>query len=210
MKVCINIYGYKVVADDTINPGRYGFRIIHEVNKPHAFASDEHAVVRDWMKALMKATIDRDYTRMLTLTLWQMMLIIWNVGPVISSSNIATIPRSIAQAVNPAPRPPSPTQRDAVKRAIRAPPSDVQNSHESPQIRPVAVDPKGLVNSPESSPPHISVTTAIPTANSDDLSLGQLPSWPMTCHSGLSKALICRIVITLFQFPRTIGGANAR
>ena len=66
VKGYININGYKVVADDTINPGRYGFRIFHEVNKSHAFASDEHAVVRDWMKALMKATIDRDYTRMLT------------------------------------------------------------------------------------------------------------------------------------------------
>jgi len=68
VKGYINIHGYKVVADDTINPGRYGFRIFHEVNKSHAFSSDEHAVVRDWMKALMKATIDRDYTRMLILT----------------------------------------------------------------------------------------------------------------------------------------------
>ena len=65
MKGYINIHGYKVVADDTINPGRYGFWIIHDVNKPHAFASDGYNVVRDWMKALMKATIDRDYTRTL-------------------------------------------------------------------------------------------------------------------------------------------------
>ena len=70
VKGYINIHGYKVVADDTINPGRYGFRIIHDVNKPHAFASDEHAVVREWMKALMKATIDRDFTRMLTVILY--------------------------------------------------------------------------------------------------------------------------------------------
>jgi hypothetical protein len=69
VKGYINIHGYKVVSDDTINPGRYGFRIIHEVNKPHAFSSDEHAVVREWMKALMKATIDRDYKRRLPLTL---------------------------------------------------------------------------------------------------------------------------------------------
>ena len=70
MKGYINIHGYKVVADDTINPGKYGFRIIHDLNKPHAFASDEHTAARDWMKALMKATIDRDYTRTL-LTLIQ-------------------------------------------------------------------------------------------------------------------------------------------
>jgi hypothetical protein len=68
VKGYINIHGYKVVADDTIHPGRYGFRIIHDANKPHVFASDEHTVVREWMKALMKATIDRDYTRMSTLT----------------------------------------------------------------------------------------------------------------------------------------------
>src|SRR5260370_1098120 len=66
VKGYINIHGYRVILDDTANPGRYGFRIIHDANKSHAFASDEHAVVRDWMKALMKATIDRDYTRMST------------------------------------------------------------------------------------------------------------------------------------------------
>ncbi len=121
IKGYINITGYKVVADDTINPGRYGFRIFHDANKSHAFASDEHAVIRDWMKALMKATIGRDYTRVLTLTLYtEMILIIWNVGPVISSANVPTIPLTIAQAMNPAPRPPSPTQRDAVQRAMRA------------------------------------------------------------------------------------------
>ena len=75
MKGYINITGYKVVADDTINPGRYGFRIFHDVNKSHAFASDEHAVIRDWMKALMKATIGRDYTRVLTLRLYTEMIL---------------------------------------------------------------------------------------------------------------------------------------
>jgi hypothetical protein len=64
VKGYININGYKVVADDTINPGRYGFQIIHDGNKSHAFASDQYLVVRDWMKAIMKATIERDYTRM--------------------------------------------------------------------------------------------------------------------------------------------------
>jgi len=40
-------------------------------------------------------------------------------GPVISSCNIPTIPLTIAQAMNPAPRPPSPSQRDATQRAMR-------------------------------------------------------------------------------------------
>jgi len=54
------------------------------------------------MKALMKATIGRDYTK-----------------PVISSCNIPTIPLMVAQTMNPAPRPPSPTARDATQRALR-------------------------------------------------------------------------------------------
>lgn len=48
--------------DENLDPGRYGFRIDHENDKTHYFSSDEKAVVRDWMKAIMKATIDRDYS----------------------------------------------------------------------------------------------------------------------------------------------------
>ena len=40
-------------------------------------------------------------------------------GPVISSVNIPTIPLSVAQAMNPAPRPPSPTARAATQKALR-------------------------------------------------------------------------------------------
>lgn len=39
--------------------------------------------------------------------------------PVMSSVNIPTIPLQVAQAMSPAPRPPSPTQRDATQRALR-------------------------------------------------------------------------------------------
>ncbi|EJD52366.1 hypothetical protein AURDEDRAFT_55328, partial [Auricularia subglabra TFB-10046 SS5] len=39
--------------------------------------------------------------------------------PVISSCNIPTIPLTIAQAMNPAPRPPSPGAREATQRAMR-------------------------------------------------------------------------------------------
>ena len=45
------------MADETVDPGRYGFRIVHDQEKPHYFSSDEQLVVREWMKALMKATI---------------------------------------------------------------------------------------------------------------------------------------------------------
>lgn len=41
------------------------------------------------------------------------------VEPIMSSCNIPTIPLAVAQAMNPAPRPPSPTARAATQRALR-------------------------------------------------------------------------------------------
>jgi hypothetical protein len=41
------------------------------------------------------------------------------VEPVVSSVNVPTIPLSVAQAMNPAPRPPSPNARAATQRAMR-------------------------------------------------------------------------------------------
>ncbi|KAG2138092.1 uncharacterized protein EDB93DRAFT_729944 [Suillus bovinus] len=102
IKGYINIVGYKVIADENVDPGRYGFRIVHDTDKTHYFSSDEQIVVREWMKAIMKATIGRDYSK-----------------PVVSSVNIPTIPLTVAQAMNPAPRPPSPTARDATQKALR-------------------------------------------------------------------------------------------
>lgn len=103
MKGYINIRGYKIIADEATHPGRYGFRIIHDTQKPHFFSSEDQATVRDWMKALMKATIDRDFAR-----------------PVVSSCNIPTIPLTVAQAMNPAPRPPSPKAIAAAQKARQA------------------------------------------------------------------------------------------
>ncbi|KAG1735024.1 hypothetical protein EDB19DRAFT_1638619 [Suillus lakei] len=102
IKGYVNIIGYKVIADENVDPGRYGFRIVHDTDKTHFFSSDEQLVVREWMKAIMKATIGRDYSK-----------------PVVSSVNIPTIPLTVAQAMNPAPRPPSPTARDATQKALR-------------------------------------------------------------------------------------------
>ncbi len=122
IKGYVNISGYKVIVDENINPGKYGFRLVHDAEKTHYFSSDEQLVVRDWMKALMKATIARDYTseynsfflnHAFHLTSYE------NVEPVISSCNIPTIPLAVAQTMNPAPRPPSPTQRDATQKALR-------------------------------------------------------------------------------------------
>ena len=62
IKGYINTNGYKVIVDENINPGKYGFRIVHDTEKTHFFSSEEQVVVREWMKALMKATITRDYS----------------------------------------------------------------------------------------------------------------------------------------------------
>ncbi len=69
IKGYLNIVGYKVLADENADPGRYGFRIVHDNDKPHSFSSEEQLVVREWMKALMKATITRDYTSKLSIPL---------------------------------------------------------------------------------------------------------------------------------------------
>jgi hypothetical protein len=102
IKGYINIMGYRMAADENIDPGKYGFKLLHESDRSHFFSSDEQMVIREWMRALMKATIDRDYSK-----------------PVVSSVNVPTIPLAVAQAMNPAPRPPSPTARAATQRAMR-------------------------------------------------------------------------------------------
>ncbi|KAF6761909.1 hypothetical protein DFP72DRAFT_877407, partial [Ephemerocybe angulata] len=102
LKGYINIRGYRVTVDETLDPGRYCFRIDHDHDKTHFFSSEEKSVIREWMKAIMKATIGRDYTK-----------------PVVSSCNIPTIPLIVAQTMNPAPRPPSPGARDATQKALR-------------------------------------------------------------------------------------------
>jgi hypothetical protein len=58
-----------VTVDEGIDPGRYGFRIEHDQDKTHFFSSEEKSVVREWMKAFMKATIERDYTSMLAIVM---------------------------------------------------------------------------------------------------------------------------------------------
>ncbi|KAL9934762.1 hypothetical protein V8E36_006537 [Tilletia maclaganii] len=104
IKGYVSMKGYKVIADENTNPGKYGFKILHEHEKPHYFSSDDPVLVREWMKALMKSTIGRDHS-----------------FPVISSYNNATISLKEAQRMNPPPRPPSPTSRARVQRANARP-----------------------------------------------------------------------------------------
>ncbi|KAG8725135.1 polar growth protein [Ceratobasidium sp. 395] len=79
-----------------VNTTRY--KIIADEN---AYPVDT-AVVRGWMEALMKATIARNFN-----------------DPARSSCNIPAIPLAIAQQMNPAPRPPSPSEREAAQHAAR-------------------------------------------------------------------------------------------
>ncbi|TKY88518.1 hypothetical protein EX895_002506 [Sporisorium graminicola] len=104
IKGYVNMKGYKVIADENTNPGKYGFKILHESEKPHYFSSEDPILVREWMKALMKSTIGRDHS-----------------FPVISSYNNATISLKEAQRMNPPPRPPSPTSRARTQRAKARP-----------------------------------------------------------------------------------------
>ncbi|OCF75934.1 hypothetical protein I204_03231 [Kwoniella mangroviensis CBS 8886] len=97
----IELQGHRVIVDENTNPGSYGFRLTGGPNdKVHYFSSTEQISIREWMKALMKATIARDYS-----------------VPVTSSCNIPTIPLAEAQAM--APRPPSPATREATQKATR-------------------------------------------------------------------------------------------
>ncbi|KNZ53671.1 uncharacterized protein VP01_316g11 [Puccinia sorghi] len=100
IKGLIKLTGFKVLMDADVHPGRYGFRIIHDNGSTHLFSADDSKLLRDWMKAMMKATIDRDW-----------------VAPVISSCNIRTIPIREAQKMFPPPRPPSPQSRARVQKA---------------------------------------------------------------------------------------------
>ena len=62
IKGYVNTTGYRIVADEKIDPGKYGFKLVHESEKAHYFSSEEQSVIREWMKALMKSSIDRDYS----------------------------------------------------------------------------------------------------------------------------------------------------
>ncbi|GAA93812.1 uncharacterized protein L969DRAFT_44015 [Mixia osmundae IAM 14324] len=100
IKGWIHLVGYKVLSDSDFSGGRFGFKILHESKPAHHFGSDDPSVIRTWMKALMKATISRDFSQ-----------------PIITSSHIATMSLAEAQAMNPPIRPPSPSQRAQIQKA---------------------------------------------------------------------------------------------
>ena len=46
---------------ENVNPGKYGSRITHDIERTHCFCSDESIVVGEWMRALTKATVGYKY-----------------------------------------------------------------------------------------------------------------------------------------------------
>jgi hypothetical protein len=87
VKPICNIAGFKIISDPDINPGSFGFRLIRQ-QRVYSFSCDDYEETRLWIKAMMKATIDRDAR-----------------APVVSSCNVATV--SLKQARDMKPRPPS-------------------------------------------------------------------------------------------------------
>ncbi|CEG69710.1 Putative Phospholipid binding protein [Rhizopus microsporus] len=88
MKGIINLKGYKIEVDSSIQPGKYCFKAHHEKERTFYFYTDQEKYMKDWVKTLMKATIERDYGT-----------------PVMSSSTIPTVSLETARRMRP--RPPS-------------------------------------------------------------------------------------------------------
>ncbi|RCH77638.1 polar growth protein, partial [Rhizopus stolonifer] len=88
MKGIINLKGYRVEVDSSIQTGKYCFKVHHEKERTFYFFTDQEKYMKDWIKALMKSTIERDFST-----------------PVMSSSTIPTI--SLEAARRTQPRPPS-------------------------------------------------------------------------------------------------------
>lgn len=88
MKGIINLRGYRIIADETIQAGKYSFKAQHEEERTFYFYTDVDTSMRAWLSSLMKATISRDFA-----------------SPVLSSSMIPTVSLDVARRMRP--RPPS-------------------------------------------------------------------------------------------------------
>jgi hypothetical protein len=61
MKGIINLRGYRVEPDSSIQTGKYCFKLQHEKERTFYFYTDQEKYMKDWVKAIMKSTIERDY-----------------------------------------------------------------------------------------------------------------------------------------------------
>jgi hypothetical protein len=88
MKGIINLRGYRIIPDETIQPGKYSFKAQHEEERTFYFYTGIDTSMKAWISSLMKATISRDFN-----------------APVLSSSKIPTVSLDVALRMRP--RPPS-------------------------------------------------------------------------------------------------------
>ncbi|KAG1082671.1 hypothetical protein G6F42_022491 [Rhizopus arrhizus] len=113
MKGIINLKGYRIEVDESIQPGKYCFMAHHERERTFYFYTESEKPMKDWLKALMKATIARDFAT-----------------PVMSSSTIPTISLEMARRMRP--RPPSTiflTQNDPMRASSPSPYRNNMNQH---------------------------------------------------------------------------------
>ncbi|RIA79537.1 hypothetical protein C1645_794147 [Glomus cerebriforme] len=92
----IDLNGYKIISDENVYQGKYGFKLVHDTERPYFFVHEDLETMRGWIKAIMKSTIERNIT-----------------VPITSSSQIQTVPLSEASKVanrmlQPRPAPPPP------------------------------------------------------------------------------------------------------
>ncbi|KAI8386807.1 hypothetical protein BD560DRAFT_443409 [Blakeslea trispora] len=86
MKGIINLRGYRIVPDETIQPGKYSFKAQHFEERTFYFYTDTETSMRQWISPLMKATITRDFS-----------------APVLSSHTIPTVSLGVARRMKPRP-----------------------------------------------------------------------------------------------------------
>lgn len=131
MKGIINLRGYRIICDETIYAGKFCFKAQHERERTFYFYTDSEEVLKAWTKAMMKATIARDFN-----------------APVLSSSTIPTVSLDMARRMKPRPpsmilykretRPMSPPSLESIdepRQPIARVPFDTpENSGDEPQV----------------------------------------------------------------------------
>lgn len=66
MKGIINLRNYRIICDESIYAGKYCFKAQHERERTFFFYTEVESALKAWTKALMKATIARDFTGKIT------------------------------------------------------------------------------------------------------------------------------------------------
>lgn len=110
VKLLCNLSGFKLVSDPDTHPGSFSFRVIRQDKafslKPeeYCFSCDHYEDARFWIKAMMKATIERNLNGISFIYI-ELIFAGGKKDPVLCSSNISTVSLSMARTLQP--RPPS-------------------------------------------------------------------------------------------------------